>query len=90
MSSIEDALTEVQAFADKMKEDARKSAPVKKETPLVESKWDTLDEDDYTLFIAEVGDEWESEQYKEKNLRSYYQVLNDVWKKWSIKLEGNK
>ena len=88
MSSIEDALTEVQAFADKMKEDARKSAPVKKEIHLVESKWDTLDEEDYTLFIVEVGDEWECEQYKERCLRSYYQVLNDVWKRWESTKEN--
>jgi len=90
MSSVEEALADLQAFADKMKEDARKNAPAKKEIPLVESKWDSLPEEEYTLFMAEVGDEWECEQYKEKYLRSYSQVMNDVWKKWMIKLEENK
>ena len=84
MSSVEEALVELQAFADKMKEDARKEVPPKKEIPLVESKWDTLPEEEYTLFMAEVGDEWECEQYKEKYLRSYSQVMNDVWKKWEL------
>ena len=90
MSSVEEALADLQAFADKMKEDARKNTPAKKETPLVENKWDTLPEEEYTLFMAEVGDEWECEQYKEKYLRNYSQVMNDIWKKWMIKLEENK
>ena len=90
MSSVEEALADLQAFADKMKEDAKKNAPSKKETLLVESKWDSLPEEEYILFMAEVGDEWGCEQYKEKYLRSYSQVMNDVWKKWSISLEENK
>ena len=44
--------------------------------------WDNLSEEDWTLFMVEVSDTWECEQYKEKNMRDYSEVEMEVWERW--------
>ena len=47
--------------------------------------WDELSEQDYNDFMKYVGSEWQDEQYKEKYIRSYNQVLRDCWQVYSGK-----
>lgn len=62
----------------KLKTEIIKSASVKSSYP-----WEELNDHDYEDFMMYVSDEWECEQYKERYIRSYNQVLWDCWKIFS-------
>lgn len=47
--------------------------------------WDDLNEEEWTLFMEEVSDAWECEQYKERNMKSYSEVEMEVWERWQKK-----
>jgi len=49
------------------------------------SPWDDLNEEDWDLFMKEVSDAWECEQYKEKNMRDYSEIEMEVWSLWQKK-----
>ena len=49
--------------------------------------WDYLNEEDWILFIEEVNFAWDSEQRKERNMRSYSEVEMEVWERWQKKVK---
>jgi len=77
-------------FKNQLEEEFQKYLDNKPKKPKVEivydasvklsHPWDELSEQDYRDFMEYVGSEWEDEQYKEKYIRSYNQVLWDCWR----------
>ena len=77
MEKMLEAFQEIQEESDNREKCVHKRGSKDRYLP-----WDDLNEEDWTLFMKEVSDAWECEQYKEKNMRDYSEVEMEVWERW--------
>lgn len=78
MEKMLQAFNEIQEESDNRERKVSERSAQKRMNP-----WDSLNEEDWTLFMEEVSDAWECEQYKERNMRSYSEIEVEVWNRWN-------
>ena len=92
MSFDVEAMQECLKQIDKESREARKGK-IAERNVVVERilPWDNLSEQDFRDFMNEVEDVWNSEQYKERNMKDFYTIKLEVWERWDkTKLKQDK